>query len=219
MSDQPDGTTPTPTQTPATSGAPSTVDGKTAEQWAASYKGLQSAYQKLQETTKKEISDLSTEVHGLRTQLEEANQGSIGKDSQVAVLNKKIADLESQLAAAQAAAENEKKAVGRTRLIMSEFSDLAPFEAQGLLPVGETEEDTRAKLAVFRETLGGLVGGNTKKTLAGATPPTPGANPAPGTTKDGESVEYVWDQMMQHAGRNDVEFAKWQKKYDELTSR
>lgn len=213
-------------QEPAGSGEPtpppahpaSSVDGKNAAEWAASYKGLQSAYTKLKTSTDTEIGKLKQDAIDLQAKYEEMAQGITGKDAQVGVLNKKIADLEAELAAEKSNASNAQAQVARTKLIMAEYSDLASFEAQGLLPKGANDDETRALLDKFRTAVKSVAGDRARQNLAGATPPTPPGGGA-GLTPDGETAEYCWDQMVKYAGHDDAQFRKWQEKYDALSAK
>ena len=213
-------TTPEPEGTGGTPPAPSKQSGgKTAQEWEASYKGLQGAYQKLKESTDKSIAELTLKLQEANQRFEETDQGVKSKDTQMSVLQQQIVNLTKQVETLSSEKETVQAQASRGKLVMTEFPELAPWEAQGLLPQAPTEEELRGALSKFRDTLSGQVGAGVKRTMSGATPPgtgktSPSTSPTPGG--DVESEEYVWKMMVDAAGRNEVEFKKWQAKYDEI---
>ena len=221
-----DGTTtedieePTEGATSKKSGSSSTkVGGKTAEEWKASYNGLQASYQKLKETSDQTIADLQRQLAEAQTDLETSKQGKTSSDSQVETLNSEKTDLLAQIETLQSEKATLEGNLDRSKLVMSDFPELAAFEAQGLLPSGNGEDDLKAKFTSFRETMQSQVGTQVKSTLKGTQPAGSGRSTT-STTKTVEVEEdedYVWD-MMSQASRdgNRVEFNKWQAKYDAI---
>lgn len=155
------------TQTPpaATTKPPASQPAK-GQDWEGAYKGMQRNYDKLM----KENAELQTQIAELNTTIEsfkqEVKTATTEKD-QIAVKHVEATEalkgLESQNAVLKA--KNE-----RQQLIMSEYQDLAKFEAQGLLPEAQNDEELRAKFDAFRSTLGETVQTNTDEKLKGIGP-------------------------------------------------
>jgi len=85
-------------------------------------------------------------------------------------------------------------------LILSEFPELASFEAKGLLPSAENEEALRQKLTTFRDTLKTRVDADVKETFKGA-----GAGGAgKGDGKDmNMNKDQLYNRLTALAGRQD----------------
>jgi len=219
MTDQTTGTVdPTTTnQDPAAggnSGQPSKGDSK---DWEASYKGLQGAYQKLQNSTTSQVADLEKKLAEANQKIEELSQGVTSKDKQMEVLVKQANDLQERINSAQGDAAEKEKKLSRLSLVLKDFPELAQWEAEGLLPGGDTEEQMRDNFSKFKATLDSQVGAGVTRTMQGASPP--GGPQIPQTSLGGESQEsreYILAQMMRHAGKNSEEFNKWQSKLDAL---
>ena len=189
-----------------------------SKDWEVSYKGLQTTYQKLKTQTDKAISDLNLKLQAATAQVEELSQGGTSKDSQLSVLQKQIADLTKQAETLKGEKTTVEAQLSRGKLVMGEFPELAPFEALGQLPQGNSEDETRAALTKFRETLSGVVGADLKKLMSGATPPgsgktSPSAPPDNGAV---ETEEFVWGKLVETAGRDNKAFAEWQTKWDAI---
>ena len=196
--------TPTPATPPANVTTPPVSPGT---DWEKSYKGLQRNYDKIvaQNAT------LSSEVETLTALVEEQKQtirSATTEKDQVTTKNveatETISGLEAQVNVAKAQAD-------RSKLIMSEFIDLAQFEAKGLLPEAQTDDDMRAKFSTFREALGETVQKNTDKKLkgigSGSTEP---KEPTP------ENADQLYNKMIQLAGTKDPEK---RREYEQLSAR
>lgn len=173
----------------------------------AEYKGLQRKYNKLWEKFEKLQSDydqledqlaetkLSTDTH---TREHETLKSSLtAKDTEIAQLKAQIKDLEGSQQ--------------RQKLIMAEYPELAEFEAEGLLPKAESEEDLRAKFSKFKEALGKRVDDKTKKKFEGT-----GAKPTEGKTdKTGDAdPDRLWAEIIRLAGSSDPkDRAEYEDKY------
>lgn len=201
--------------------APSKVDGKTAAEWKASYVGLQQANQRMKDGLETQVSDLTSKLETANAEIETLKSGGTSKDSQLTVLQTQVAKLTEQLETLQNEKKSTETELSRSKLVMADFPELAPWEAQGLLPQGGTEEETREALKKFRETLTGQVGAGVRQTMSGATPPGSGKTSPSTPPPDGsqENADYVWDQMAKYAGRDQAKFQEWQKKWDELQAK
>lgn len=209
------------TKTKATAGSSaSTFEGKTAEEWAKSYKGLQGAYQKLQNETKTQVDTLNTQLADAQTQIESLKQGGTSKDDQLTVLQTEVAKKQEELTKLQTDKANADQQLQRKNLVMQEFPELASWEAQGLLPSADSDDALREQLEKFRGTLAGQVGAGVKQTLKGASPDLSGKT----NTQDSDaaniegSEDHWWDVMVANSGPNGdpAKFNDAQAKYDAL---
>lgn len=187
-------------KTPTSSG-----QNQQGSDWEARYKGLQRALDR----KTREYDQLSEKYESLITEHEQAKQElrkitgerDESKNSLQALVNEKN-KIESDL-------NSERTLVERTRLIMSEFADLATFETSGLLPHAQTVDELKQKLGAFREALGKSVSRGTQEKLLGYTPPSGSNNSQPlQPTK-----ESVYAEMTRLAGTRDPE---QRKRYVEL---
>jgi len=105
----------------------------------------------------------------------------------------KIQGLEAQVNISNATIERQK-------LIMSEYQDLAAFEAKGLLPQAQTPDEMRSVFDSFRETLGVQVESATDEKVKGI---------GVGKTEPKEpkplDADQIYDKMTALAGTNDPE--------------
>lgn len=176
------------------------------------YKGLQTTYNALHESNKALLSEKESwmeEKTTLQNQMEqfEANQGNF--KAQFDELSGKYETLES---------ENVKlKQQGkRNELITSEFPELLSFEAKGLLPEFDGDEEAfKGKLATFKETLTANATQAKQEDNSGAGPDsTDGDNSAP-------NRDVVLQEMMRIAGdTTKVErYRELQAKLDEIDAK
>jgi hypothetical protein len=224
MTDQAPGNSPDPTPgapapaggTGGTGGAPS---GGT--DWEGSYKGLQTTYNKLKETSDKSILDTTQKLTEAKAALEEAKLGHTTKDSQMAALTKQVTDLNNQMIALQGGKATIEGDLARAKLIMNDFPELAKWEAKGLIAKGKDEAESKQLLTQFRETLAGQLGVDLKNLMSGATPPGSGNTDLgnQGGNAGDESEDFVWKKLMETMGRNPKEAAQWQAKWDAIQAK
>lgn len=197
------------------------VEGKNVHEWVTTYKGLQTAYNKLQDQTSKTIADLEAKLKDATVEIETLKAGSTSKESQAAVLQKEIVSLTQQIETLKNEKSQAETKVARSQLVMKEFPELASWEAQGLLPDGEAGDELMALFGKFRDNLSNNVSSEVKKTVAGSSPAGSGRTGAGSGGAGGaggeKSADYWYAQMLQHAGRDDAKFAEAEAKYDELT--
>lgn len=189
-------------QTPATQTPPAATTKPPASQpakgqdWEGAYKGMQRNYDKLM----KENAELQTQIAELNTTIEsfkqEVKTATTEKD-QIAVKHVEATEalkgLESQNAVLKAKSE-------RQQLIMNEYQDLAKFEAQGLLPEAQNDEELRAKFDAFRETLGETVQTSTDEKLKGI-----GPGPVEEKAPEPLNRDQLYDRMTALGGTQDPE--------------
>lgn len=225
MTDQPKppettpGTPPPGGDTGGTPPAPSA--GKTVAELEAQYKGLQSSYQKMKETSDAKVADATSKLEKALADIEELKQSTTSKDSQMATLVKGADALKLQLETLKSEKSTVEEQYNRSKLVMAEFPELSAFEAQGLLPKGKDEAETKQLLAKFHETLTGKIGEGVKTTMSGATPPGSGKtnlSTPPGTPGD-ENKEFVWGKLMETAGKDEKAFKEWEAKYDAILAK
>lgn len=198
----------------------STFEGKTAEEWAKSYKGLQGAFQKLQNESTAQIGSLTSQLSDAQTQIETLKQGGTTKDDQLTVLQSEVAKSKETITQLQSDKDSADALLKRKNLVMQDFPELAAWEAQGLLPSADSEEALKEQLEKFRGTLAGQVGATVKDTLKGASPSGSGkTDTSNSNTKQVEGTkEHWWNVMVENSGpTGDREkFIDAQAKYDAI---
>lgn len=191
---------PAPEPTPAPQPAPAP-----GEDYEKRYKGLQRTYDTLQAKAQK---------------LEEEKSALLGDTELLRQNEKKYTDdlkkVQDELTALKAEKENlttqltsHQTLLTRSKLIMGEFSDLALFEANGLLPAATTEEEMRSLFTKFRETYTKAVGDGVQKKVAGAGPAPTGGGEPPALSK-----ESIYAEMTRLAGSKPG--TKERTRYEEL---
>lgn len=174
---------------PATPPAGNAQTGTTVTE--AQYKGLQATYQKLHDdftALQKKHQDLVTEHEDLKlAQNRSSKDGQTLKD-QIAAKDIEIEQLKNEV-------KSKDGDLTRTKLIMTEFPDLAEFEGQSLLPYASDEEGLRTKLTSFKEAVGKTVKAEVDKKIKGAGAPSVGGQPPPKLDKD-----QLYNQMISVAG-------------------
>lgn len=119
------------------------------EDWESRFKGLQPKYQVLQEE-KKDWDDMRVTLNGQLSEAETALKTATGE----------VKDLETSAESAkkgsdelQSTIDEMTKSAERTKLIMSEYPDLATLEAKGLLPQDVVGDDLNTALDEMRKVL------------------------------------------------------------------
>ena len=192
MTDQPNpsGVTSEPVQPATTTVQP--VIAPQGEDYEKRFKGLQ----KLFDTQRKELETLqlehSTSVEGREALLQQQKQAQAQLDATKAQLSALTTEKETLLAQVKI---HETQAL-RSKLILADFTDLAAFEARGLLPPADTEEEMKSKFTAFREALGTTVSQTIKEKLQGASP----AATSPTTPNPTRSKEEVYAELTRLAG-------------------
>ena len=181
--------------------------------WEKAYKGLQKNHDKVVVERDTLRGEVDTQVALVEEQKQTIRSATTEKDlitTKNVEANETISGLEAQVNVSKAEAE-------RAKLIMSEFNDLAQFEAKGLLPAAENEDDMRAKFSDFRETLGVTVQENTDQKLKGI---------GTGSTEPKEPVpldaDQLYNRMNELAGTRDpkerAEYEAYARQYTALQS-
>lgn len=210
-------TTP-PGDTGGTPPAPS--GGKTATELEAQYVGLQKSYQKMKETSDAKITDATSKLAEAQAQIEELKQSTTTKDSELTTLTKGADALKQQLETLKGEKSTIEGNLTRAKLVMGEYPELAIWEAQGLLPKGSTEEETKQLLTKFRETMTGQVGAGVKATMSGATPPGSGqTNLGANQNAGDESEDFIMSKLLETAGKDEKAYREWQAKYDVILAK
>lgn len=168
------------------------VTAPQGEDYEKRFKGLQ----KLYDTQRKELEALqlehTTTIEGREALLQQQKQAQTQLDATKAQLTTLTTEKEALAAKVKI---HETQAL-RSKLILSDYADLAAFEAKGLLPPAETEEEMKTKFTAFREALGTTVSQTVKEKLQGASP----ASTSPTTPNPARSKETVYAEMLRLAG-------------------
>lgn len=178
--------------------------------WEKKYKGLQTAFNKLNTEKQKLTEDLN---NALAAQ-EEVGLKIKGFEKQIADLQASLDGEKKNTESAKTEATTRSVEAIRARLILKEFPELAQFEASGLLPAATTEEEMRTKFNEYKTTLNSIVGKSVVDKLKGASLPTSSASQ---NTRDADTV---YAELMRVAGvrGKEAEFRKLQAEYDQLTA-
>jgi len=191
-----------------------TVAAQPGEDYEKRFKGLQKLFDKNQKRLEALEAERDTllESRESLTQTEKQRLAELDKakvDLDLAIKEKET--LTAKLSTHEANAQ-------RTKIILSEFSDLSAFEAQGLLPAASTEEEMRTKFTAFRTALGTTIDKNVQQKIQGAGPaPTGAGNPPVGRSK-----ETIYAELQRLAGsRSPEDRAKYDalvEEWDKLTT-
>ena len=212
MTDQPVQPLTTPTDPPAKTGG-DLSQGTQQVNWEARYNGLNVTFGKLQ----KKYEDLQIQYQTLNAETEELRQTHKKVDGEKAVLLSDLDKIKGEKSTLEGKLNSAAFDKERMKLIMADYSELATFEAEGLLPTATTVEELKPKLDAFRAKLGGNIIDGVKKKLQGTGPAPSGKNDAnPGT----HSEEYIYTRLSQLAGHRTpdqiVEYQGLQDEWDEL---
>jgi chromosome segregation ATPase len=184
--------------------------GGTTKDWQASYKGLQTLYNKL----KRSYEDLEAKYAQAVQSSEEVTLKAGDREKSLKGLNDELTSLKQQIQTLEGEKAKSDTRATRAQLIMSKFSELSEFEADGLLPNADTPEELEVAFGKFRDKLNKQALRTEKEKTKGAPPDdTDMGDKGTGTA---ETEDYIWQKMMEYSGRDSAEFQKWQAKYDEL---
>ena len=184
--------------------------GAATKDWQASYKGLQTIYNKL----KRNYDDLEAKYAQSVQSSEEVTLAASGKDKSLKTLNDDLASLREQVKTLEGEKFKSDSKAARAHLIMAKYPELSEFEADGLLPNADTNEELEAAFEKFQAKLQKQALRTEKEKTKGAPPDDTDMSGKGAETT--ETEDYVWDQMMTHSGNNPAEFSKWQAKWDEI---
>jgi len=201
MTEQTDSTQGDQTET-QTSGNQSTNQGT---DWQEAYKGLQkklSAAQAQAELWKNERDEARTNFERVKGDL----LISTGKAEDLAG---KVTGFETQVADLTAKVQGTTAELERSKLIMSDYQDLAKFEAKGLLPKADSLDELKEKLTGFREALVESIDKKVDEKLDGSS-----FAQEEETTDDDLSDDVLRTKMMDVAGIDRAEYLRLQKIMD-----
>lgn len=167
------------------------------ENWERRFNGLNTAYQKLQ----KKYEALEAEHNSVLAEKEAMLQDGKGVKSQLEKLQADIQALTSEKESLSGQITSLQSQKERVSLVMSEFTDLAPFEAKGLLPPASTPEEMRQKFAEFRDALSSTVQQSVKDKAQGSGPVAGGGGGQPPIL----SKEQIYRELTQLAGARSPE--------------
>jgi hypothetical protein len=180
--------------------------------WEAAYKGLQATYNKLQTSSAKAVTDLQNRIKALEIEGETSNATILKHESAIAIKDHEIATLTKSIGDEKAVTSKTSKELTRSRMILKEFADLSPFEADGILPEAETEDDLRLKLTNFRKVLSKATKTTELEKIEGAGP----KSPPPSKTDGGpaETEDLIWQKLSEFAGHDMAKYNEWLAKWD-----
>jgi chromosome segregation ATPase len=201
---------PTVPDVPGTPPPAPTSTQQTGEDYEKRFKGLQRAYDALQ----KKLDEATRERDDLSTARETLTQDQKQVVDRLAKLESDLNSIKAERDGLQTQLGTHEAQLKRTRLIMSEYSDLAPFEAQGLLPYAETEEAQKELFEKFRTTIQTSVDAGVKQKVQGT-----GPSPTSPQSPPKRSAEQIYTRLTQLAGKTDdqsrqeykVLIAEWDK--------
>ncbi len=175
------------------------------ENWEKRFNGLNTAYQKLQ----KKFETLEAERDQLLADKETILQDDKSAKAQLTKLQADLQALTGEKEALSGQITSLQAQKERVSLVMSEFTDLAPFEAKGLLPPATTAEEMRTKFEEFRQALSSTVQQSVQGKASGAAPVSGGGGGQPPT----QSKEQIYAELTRLAGARTPE---QRARYDEL---
>src|SRR4030043_437509 len=173
--------------------------------WEGRYKGRQRTFDKLT----KDHDTLKGKYDQQQEETENIRQESFKHQRDIDAFKQASQALETEKGNLTKELESNRAQVERTKTIMAKFPDLAPFEAQGLLPSTATIEELEVKLEAFRKAMGDTVDKSALDKLRGYTPPSSGNTNPPAA----QSKESVYAELTRLSGRRTPE---QQARYDEL---
>jgi hypothetical protein len=179
-----------------------------AQEWEKKYKGLQTAYNKLDGEKKKVQDDLNSSLGTI----EEQKVKITNLEKQVVDLTSSVGVKDKEVQGAKGEATAKAMEVTRLKLIVDEFPQLAVFEKGGVLPTANSTEELRTKFTAFATAMSSIVGDSVKDKLKGAGLPAGQNQPVTPT------IDSLYDQMSRIAGLpgKQDEYRKLRDQYDAL---
>lgn len=183
-----------------------------AVDWETRFKGLQRSFDRKQ----KELSSLQEKFDSLSEEAETSKQTERERQAQLDALQKDLESAKADLDKATGELATQEARGKRIQLIMSDFPELSKFEAAGLLPSAETEEEMAEKFTAFRDALNTTVQANVKQQVVGASPAKTGSAASP----PAESAAEVYSKLTQLAGARDpkdrAEYERYLALWDDI---
>jgi len=175
------------------------------EDYEARFKGLQRTYDALQ----KKLDAAEDQRTKALADAEVLRQSDSQRQAALDKLQKDLDAIKAEKEAVATQLSSQAALLARKSLILTEFSDLASFEAGGLLPPATTEEEMRTVFTKFREAYQKSVGEEVARKVQMAGPaPTSNLPPA------ARSKEQVYARLTQLAGSRPG--SKDREEYDAL---
>lgn len=162
--------------------------------YEAAYKGLQRNYDRLQ----KRLDELQAKYDGLVEEHEALKISNKNDANSSQNLKTEIVTKDSEIERLKKELQRAEKKSNRSKLVLSEFPDLAQFEGEGLLPDADDDDALRELLTKFKSTLEQQVGKN-------VTDKVKGAGPGTGPKKDAGELneDQIYDRLTSLAGTTD----------------
>lgn len=191
-----------------------TVSGEATVDWEKRYKGLQRTY----DAQVAKFASLQEQYDQLVAEVEGERQKSKGHETEKQTLATSVQQLTAERDDLNKKLATHVFTQDRMKMILSEFPDLAQFEAKGLLPTADTLENLKPLLEAFRETMGGMVGDDVRKKLLGSSPAGGSSSSNNGAGK--RSKEEIYARLVQLAGSNKsedrLEYQNLLKEWDDI---
>lgn len=182
------------------------------EDYEARFKGLQRSFDKRQ----KDYLNLQEKHDALQEEAETSKQSDREKQAKLDALQKEADEAKAELDKTAGELATQEAKVNRANMIMSQFPELAPFEAEGLLPETGTEEEMTEKFTAFSEALNKRVQTNVERQVVGSAAGDTG--PPPRTPVRDEA--YIYNRLQQLAGTRDPklrdEYIQLMAEWDEI---
>jgi len=198
---------------------PTTEESKTSsssqqEDYEARFKGLQRTFN----TAQKKLQTLEEREAELLEQAETSKQSEKTLKDQLEKLQKGQDDAKAELDRLSGELATQSARNERMQLILAEFSDLAPFEADGLLPDAVDADEMVQKFTAFREALQKSIQANVERQVVGTSPTDSGTT----ATKPVRTKEQIYSRLMNLAGSRDddkrQEYSDLLAEWDEINS-
>lgn len=175
------------------------------DDYEARFKGLQRTFDRRQ----KEYTTLQDKHDSLLEATETGKQDAREKQTELDALQKETDVAKADLDRVTGELATQETKGKRATLIMSQFSDLAQFEASGLLPQADTEEEMIEKFTAFREALNSTVQANVEQQIVGTSPGETGTT----ATVPVRDANQIYARLQQLAGSR---IPKERAEYDAL---
>jgi chromosome segregation ATPase len=158
----------------------------------AEYKGLQAVIAKRDELIKNKDDKIAELIAKLAEA--EANHGSAV--SEKSTLTQKLTDATSQVETLQKQLADKEKNLKFQKIVMTDFTELAPVI--DLIPDAENEEEFRAKAKEVQTTLSRYIGNGVKQVLSGSSPALSGDDE--GSTLGADEEDRLYRNAVKLAG-------------------
>lgn len=163
--------------------------------WEDRFKGLQRTFDKAQ----KKLTALQEKEETLQEEAETTKQAERDKQTALEALQKEQATTKAELDRLTGELATQEASGLRAQVIMKDFSDLAQFEVDGLLPEAETEEEMVKKFTAFRASVQKLIKANVEQQIVGTAPTDSGTT----VTTPVRTKAEIYAQLQALAGNRD----------------